>query len=141
MKIAQEFKAFVLKGSVVEIAVGIIIGVAFGAVVTSLVEDLLTPLLGLLGSPDFSHLTVKMGDATLRYGEFLTSVITFLTIALTVFVVAVKPFNALNARRRTEPETPTTRPCPRCLSTIPRAADRCSSCSADIAPLEPMPTS
>lgn len=133
--IAAEFKAFVLRGNVVDLAVGIIIGVAFAAVVSSLVEDIITPLFGLFGLPNFSTLTINIGAATLRYGEFLNAALAFVLMALTVFLVAVKPVNALTERQRagTAPEA-TTRPCPRCLSSIPKAADRCAFCAADISP-------
>ena len=133
---AKEFKGFIMQGNVVELAVGIIIGLAFAAVVSSLVENVLTPLMGLFGSPDFSGLSVKIGDATLRYGLFLNSLFAFLLIALAVFFFAVKPVNAMMAKMNKEPEVDSPdRPCPRCLSLIPKAADRCSHCTADITAL------
>lgn len=134
--LAGEFKSFVLRGNVVDLAVGIVIGIAFAAVVTSLVEDVLTPLVGLWGSPDFGGLSVTIGEATLHYGKFLNALIAFLTISLTVFLFAVKPVNALMAKRNaaaSEAE-PSTRSCPLCLSEIPLAAKRCAHCAADLEP-------
>lgn len=131
----KEFKAFVLRGNVVELAVAVVIGAAFGAVVTSAVEDLFTPLLAIPGSTDFSRLTFTINESTFRYGEFLNALISFLSIATVVFFFVVRPLNKLMARRKTEPDVEsTTRDCPECLSSIPRGATRCAFCTAVSAP-------
>ena len=95
----REFRDFLLRGNVVDLAVAVVIGAAFGAVITSFVGDVLTPLLGLLGVPDFSTLKFHAGDATVKYGLFLNALITFVLIALAIFLFVVKPMNALRERR------------------------------------------
>jgi large conductance mechanosensitive channel len=103
----KEFKEFLLRGNVVDLAVAVILGAAFGAVVTSLVEDLLTPVIAAIGGePDFSALDFAINDSTFRYGEFINAVIAFVIIAAAVFFFVVKPVNALMARRKAglEPE-------------------------------------
>ncbi|MCA1839373.1 MAG: large conductance mechanosensitive channel protein MscL [Actinomycetota bacterium] len=130
----KDFKAFILRGSVVDLAIGVVVGAAFGAVVKSLVEDIFTPLLGFFGSPDFSHLVFHAGRATVKYGNFLNSVIAFLTIATAVFLLIVKPINRLMARRKTEPDVEsTTKDCSYCLSSIPVSASVCAFCTRDVA--------
>lgn len=125
-----EFREFVLRGNVVELAVAVVIGVAFGAVITSFVGDVLTPLLGVLGVPDFSAATLQVGTAQVRYGLFLNALIGFLLVALAIFFFVVKPMNALEARRqRGEAESPTTKTCTECASEIPLAARRCPMCA------------
>ncbi len=103
----REFKDFLTKGNIVDLAVAFVIGVAFAAVVTSLVNDLLMPVIAMvIGKPDFSNLTFAINGAVFRYGAFLTTAVTFLAIAAAVFFVVVRPMNALKARRaREEPET------------------------------------
>lgn len=96
----KELRDFLFKENVVELAVAVIIAGAFGAIVTSLVEDILTPMLGLLGIPDFSTWTIKLGDAEMRIGAFLNTLISFLLIGASIFFLVVKPMNALNARRK-----------------------------------------
>jgi len=116
-------------------AVGIVIGVAFGAVVTALVADLVTPLIAAIGGqPDFSTLKFKINDSQFLYGSFLNALITFVVIAVVVFVFVVKPVNALMKRYRTEaPVDETTRECPYCLSQIPVGARRCAFCTQEVA--------
>jgi large conductance mechanosensitive channel len=127
---ASEFREFILRGSVVELAVAVVLGVAFGAVITSFVADVLTPLLGLLGVPDFSAATVQVGSAQVRYGLFLNALIAFLMVALAIFFFVVRPMNALEARRRAgAAETPTTKTCTECASEMPVAARRCPMCT------------
>lgn len=109
-------------------------GVAFGALVTSLVEDLLTPLIAaVIGEPDFSGLSFTVNDSELRYGEFLNALIAFVSIAAVVFFLVVRPVNALVARaRRGRTDDPATKSCPQCLSEIPVAASRCASCAQPV---------
>ncbi len=127
-----EFKAFLLRGNVVDLAVAIVIGIAFGAVVTALVADIITPLIAaIFGSHDFSALKFTINNSTFLYGAFINAVVAFVLIAAAVFFLVVKPMNALQARR-TKDEPATTRPCPECLSEIPRAARRCSYCTAEV---------
>jgi len=129
----REFKTFVLRGNVVDLAIAVVIGAAFGAVVTALVKDIITPILAIPGKTDFSALTFTIRKSHFLYGDFINTVISFLTIAAAVFFLVVKPLNALMARRKTEPEVlSTTRDCPYCLSSIPIAASRCAFCTADV---------
>jgi len=127
----REFRDFLLRGNVVDLAVAVVIGVAFGALITSFVTNILTPLLGLLGVPDFSTLTITTpGGAVIAYGLFLNALIAFILVALAIFFFVVKPMNALEARRqRAEVDTPTTKTCTECASTIPLAAKRCPFCT------------
>ena len=124
------FREFILRGNVVELAVAVVIGAAFGAVITSFVADVLTPLLGILGLPNFEDLSVTVGEAQVRYGRFLNALIAFLLIAAAIYFLAVRPLNALEARRqRGAEETPTTKTCTECASEIPFAARRCPMCT------------
>lgn len=130
----KEFRAFVLRGNVVDLAIGVVIGAAFGSVVTSLVTDVLTPLLGIFGTPNFSDLEVKIGEATLKYGNFFDAVLAFLIVSTAIFFFVVKPVNHLMERRRTEPEVEsTTTECRYCLSSIPIKATRCPFCTSELA--------
>ncbi len=124
------FREFIMRGNVVDLAVAVVIGAAFGAVVASFVENILTPLVGIFGSPDFSDLTVQIGQATMRYGDFLNALIAFLLVAAAISFFVVKPMNALEARRQAgQEETPTTKACTECASEIPVAARRCPMCT------------
>lgn len=139
-KLALEFKEFVLRGNVVDLAVAVVIGGAFGAVVKALVADLITPLISIPGHVNFQDLAFHIRNSKFAYGDFFNNIITFLSIAVAIFFFVVKPVNmllALSAKRKPAPEA-TTRPCPECLSTIPKAANRCSFCTAVIGP-EPEP--
>lgn len=131
----KDFRTFLLRGDVVSLAVAVVIGTAFGAVVTSLVEDLLTPLIAaIIGQPDFSDLGVTVNGRDLRYGEFLNALIAFVSVAAVVFFLVIRPVNALVARaRRGESPDPTTKTCPHCLSEIPIAAGRCAYCTQAVA--------
>ena len=134
---ANEFKQFLLRGNVIDLAVAFVIGVAFAAVVDSAVEDLLTPLVAaIFGQPDFSDLTFEINNSTFRYGEFLNALISFVTIAFVVFFFVVKPINRLMelSRRRESPD-PSTRKCPECVSEIPIDARRCAFCTSEVAPV------
>lgn len=129
----KNFKSFLLRGNVVELAVAVVIGAAFGAVVDALVKDLLTPIIAIPGQADFSTLTFTIRDSTFRYGHFLNVLISFLTVAAAVFFFVVRPVNALNERRRTEPDVEaTTTDCPHCFSAIPEAATVCAFCTRDV---------
>lgn len=130
----KEFRTFVLRGNVVDLAIAVVIGTAFGAVITSLVQDVLTPLLGLLNVPDFSEASLDVGAAELRYGLFVNAVISFLVVAAAVFFFIVKPVNRLMERKRTEPDVESeTRDCPHCVSSIPVTASVCAFCTRDVA--------
>jgi large conductance mechanosensitive channel len=133
----REFRAFVLRGNMVDLAVAVVIGTAFTAVVNALVKDLITPLIAALGGePDFGDLAFTINGSRFAYGDFLNALVTFLLIATVVFFLVVKPVNALMAAltpHEPEPESPT-RPCPECLSQIPRAATRCAFCTSEVEP-------
>ena len=123
------FREFILRGNVIDLAVAVIIAVAFGAVIVSFVSDILTPLLGLLGLPDFSTASLTVGVAEVRYGAFLNSVIAFLVVALAIYLFVVRPAKALEERlKRGEEESPT-KTCPECASEIAAAARRCPMCT------------
>lgn len=129
----KDFKAFLLRGNVVDLAVAVVVGTAFGAVVNSLVGNLITPILGMIGGTQFGELDFTINDSTFRYGAFLDAVIAFILIAAAVFFLVVKPVTALMDRRKTEPEVgSTTRDCPECLSSIPVGARRCAFCTAQV---------
>ena len=135
---AQElgaFRKFILRGNVVDLAVGVVIGAAFGGVVQAAVRDLITPLLGIVGGQqDLSTFTVTVGGARLLVGDFLNALISFLLIAAVVYFLVVLPVNRLMERFRPEPQPAPTRDCPECLSKIPQAARRCPQCTAQLAP-------
>jgi large conductance mechanosensitive channel len=130
----KDFKAFVLRGNVLDLAVAIVIGVAFTAVITALVADLVTPLIAaIFGSHDFSDLTFTINGSVFRYGAFLNAVISFVLVASALFFFVVQPANALIARSRREPTPdPTTKKCPECLSEIPIDARRCAFCTTQL---------
>lgn len=129
------FKQFILRGNVVDLAVGVVIGAAFGTVVTAFTKDLLTPLLAaLVGKPDFSALSFAVGSTVFPVGDFINALISFLLIAAAVYFFVVTPINALVARMRKAPAPadPTTRKCPECLSEIPLDARRCAHCAQPV---------
>ena len=130
----KEFKEFLLRGNLLEIAVGLVLALAFTAVVTSLVEDLITPLIAaIFGRPDFSGLDFEINGSVFRYGQFLNALLAFVLVAAVLFFLVVKPVNALAARRAGE-EGAMTRECPECLSEIPVGARRCAHCTAEVGP-------
>jgi large conductance mechanosensitive channel len=133
---AKEFREFILRGNLVDLAVAVVIGTAFAVVVSALVADLVTPLIAAVGgNPNFSELSFTINGSVFRYGHFLNSLLTFLIVAAVMFFLVIKPVNALLARRRTEPPTDVpTRDCPECLSEIPTAARRCAFCTAAVEP-------
>jgi large conductance mechanosensitive channel len=125
----KEFREFALRGNVMDLAVAVIIGGAFGAIVTSLVNDILMPLIGLLmGGVDFSGLAIVVGGAEVRYGAFIQSIVNFLIIAFVIFLIV----RAMNRLKREEPTTPTTKECPHCFTTIPLKAARCPNCTSQL---------
>jgi len=125
------FKKFLLRGNVVDLAVAVIIGAAFGAVVTAVVRDLVTPLIGIPGQTDFSTLTFTVNGSIFRYGDVINAFLTFLTIAAVVYFAVVRPMARLEERRSTGTSVEqTTRPCPECVSDIPKAATRCAFCTS-----------
>ena len=118
----------------VDLAVAVVVGTAFGALVNSMVKDLITPLIAaLFGKPDFSGLTFTINHSVFRYGDFINAVVAFVLVAAAVFLFVVVPINRLMARSRREPPTdPTTRKCPECLSEIPVGARRCAFCTSPV---------
>jgi large conductance mechanosensitive channel len=131
----KEFKTFLLRGNMLDLAVAVVIGAAFGAVIAALVKDLITPVIAaLFGKPDFGALTFTVNQSVFRYGDFINAVIAFVLVAAAVFFFVVVPVNQLLARSRREPPAdPTTRKCPECLSGIPVGARRCAFCTAVVA--------
>lgn len=136
MKLAKDFKEFLLRGNIVDLAVAVVIGVAFGAVVTAFVSDLVTPLIAAIGGqPDFSALSFTINNSTFMYGHFLNQVISFVVISAVIFFFVVVPINALIARSRKEdPVDPSVRKCPECLSEVPAEATRCAYCAIVLKP-------
>jgi large conductance mechanosensitive channel len=129
------FKQFVMRGNVVDLAVAVVIGGAFGAVVTALVKDLLTPLIAaIVGKPDFSAIAFTVNGSQFLIGDFLNALVSFLLIAAAVYFFVVAPINAIVARRRRgEPSPdPTTKQCAECLSEVPIAARRCAFCTSPL---------
>jgi large conductance mechanosensitive channel len=130
----KDFKAFLLRGNVVDLAIAVVVGAAFGAVVTALVRDLITPLLAIPGKTEFQSLHFTIRHSVFSYGDFINNVIAFVSIAAVVFFFVVKPINALMALRKTEPDVEsTTKDCQHCLSSIPRQATVCAFCTRDVA--------
>jgi len=132
--VLKDFKQFLLRGNVVDLAVGIVIGVAFGAVVMALVADFITPLIAAIaGKHDFSALTFTINGSVFRYGAFLNALLSFVIVAAALFFFVVVPANALVQRARREPTPdPTTKKCPECVSEIPIDARRCAFCTVQL---------
>ena len=130
----KDFKAFILRGNVIDLAVGVAIGAAFATVIASFTQNLLTPLLSIPGDKaSFGDLSFTVGGSVFRYGAFIDDVMAFVLIAAALFFLVVRPVNVLMARRKTEPDVEsTTRDCPECLSSIPVAARRCAFCTATV---------
>ena len=127
------FKKVILRGNVVDLAVGIVIGAAFTGVVQALVKDIITPLIGLVGgNPDFSNWVVTVGAARLLIGDFVNALIAFLLLALVVYFLVVLPVNKLMERYHPAPEPAPTKECPECTSKIPKVARRCPQCTAQL---------
>ena len=133
----KDFRQFILRGNVVDLAVAVVIGAAFGAVVTSLVKDIITPLIAAIGGqPNFSNLTFTIHHSQFFYGDFLNALISFVILAAVVFFLVVTPVNKLIAygHRNRSTDEPDTRKCPECLSEIPAKATRCAYCTAKVKP-------
>lgn len=129
----KDFKQFITRGNTVELAVAVVIGTAFGAIVTSLVKDIITPLIAAIGGqPDFSSLTFTLNGSKFLYGDFINAVISFLIIAAVVFFLIIQPINKMTAfaNRKKAAEEANERDCPECLSSIPKAAKRCAFCTS-----------
>ena len=128
----KEFKEFALRGNVIDLAVGVIIGAAFGKIVTALVDDIIMPIIGLfMGGLDLSNLAFTAGNAVIKWGDFLQAVIDFIIIAFIVFLM-VRGMNRLYRKEPKEKPTPTTKACPRCFTAIPLKATRCPNCTSEL---------
>lgn len=132
-KLLKEFKDFAMRGNVLDMAVGVVIGAAFKAIIDSVVNDLISPLIGLIFNEDFSSLSFMVRDVSINYGAFLTAVINFFIVALVLFVI-IKTANATaNLRKKKEPEkAPETKKCPYCQSEISIKATRCPHCTSEL---------
>ncbi|MCH5265595.1 MAG: large conductance mechanosensitive channel protein MscL [Lachnospiraceae bacterium] len=134
-KFLQEFKEFALRGNVMDLAIGVIIGAAFQAIINSLVNDVLSPLIGLVANTDLSDLSFKILDVPIKYGAFLTAIINFVIMAFSIFLL-VKGMNALASlgkkNAEEEAEEPTTKSCPYCMSEIAIGATRCPHCTSEL---------
>lgn len=136
-RLLGEFKEFILRGDVIDLAVAVVIGTAFGLVVSALVKDLLTPIVAaIFGRPNFAAMHFTINNSEFLLGDFVNQVIAFVSVAAAVFFFVIKPVNYLTERRTkvVEPESDV-RPCPECLSQIPKAATRCAYCTSTIAPM------
>lgn len=135
-QLAKDFKTFLLRGNVVDLAVAVVLGAAFGALVTALVRDLLTPVIALIaGKHDFSSLSFTINKSRFAYGDFINYLIAFISIAVAVFFFVVQPVNMLIARRKKAADNDgQTRPCTECLSEIPREARKCAYCASQQVP-------
>ena len=129
------FRQFLLRGNVIDLAVAIVVGAAFVAVVQALVKDIVTPLIAaIVGKPDFSQLTFTINSSKFSYGDFINAVVSFVLVAAVIYYLVVLPVNALISRSRREPPAdPTTKKCPECLSEIPLEARRCAFCTTELA--------
>ena len=129
----SQFREFIMRGNIVDLAIAVVLGAAFGVVIASFVGDILTPLLGLVGLPDFKDAALTVGNAQVRYGQFINALISFVAIALAIFVFVVRPMNAIDARRQPgDEEEPATKTCTECASQIPEAARRCPNCTSKL---------
>ena len=131
---AGGFKQFLLRGNVVDLAVGVVVGAAFGSVVTAFTKDLLTPLIAaVVAKPDFSAIQFTVNNSKFLLGDFVNTVVSFVIVATAVYYFVVLPINALVSRARKEPPAdPTTKKCPECLSEIAIGAKRCAFCTSQV---------
>ena len=133
MSLGTEFKAFVLRGNVVDLAVGVVIGAAFAGVITALTKDIINPLIGIPGKVSLGDITYSVNGSKFLIGDFLNAVISFIIMAFVIFIFVVKPVNWLMSHKKTEPAAAeTTRECPYCISKIPLAATRCAFCTQEV---------
>ena len=130
-KFFEEFKAFAMRGNVLDMAVGVVIGGAFTAIVTALVDDVINPLIGLFFKADFSDVVIGLGGSSIKIGEFVNSVINFLIVAFVLFLT-IKAINMLHKKPVEEPKEPTTKKCPYCQSEISIKAVRCPHCTSKL---------
>jgi large conductance mechanosensitive channel len=132
----RDFRAFIVRGNLVDLAVAVVIGTAFTAVVNAFVKDIITPFIAAVGGePNFAGLAFTINGSRFAYGDFFNALLTFLLVAAVLFFLVIKPVNLLMEQLRTEPDVESpTRACPECLSQIPRAAGRCAFCTSDVAP-------
>ncbi len=130
----SEFKEFALRGNVMDMAIGIIIGAAFTAIVTSLVDDLISPIIGMFVKVDFNHLVATVNGVDLKYGAFIMAVINFVIVALVLFSIikAMNKASSLTKKEEEAEEEPTTKECPFCLQEIPIKATRCPHCTSEL---------
>ncbi len=132
----QEFKSFAFKGNMIDLAIGVVIGAAFGKVITSLVGNIFMPLLAAImpGDKGYEALSFVINGSEIKYGLFIGSLIDFLLVALAIFIVIIKIVNSMTAKAKPAPapDEPTTKECPYCLSNIPLKATRCSHCTSDL---------
>ncbi|MEM0201035.1 MAG: large conductance mechanosensitive channel protein MscL [Candidatus Micrarchaeaceae archaeon] len=134
MPILEEFKNFITKGNVIDLAVAVVVGTAFNAVITAFVTDIITPLIGVAGHVDFSGITYTINNSTFLLGTFLNAIISFFTIVIVIFLLLVKPATKIKERQlKNKPVTPPdTKACPECLSQIPIKAKRCAFCTSKL---------
>jgi large conductance mechanosensitive channel len=129
----KEFKAFVLRGNVLDLAVAVIIGGAFGKIISSLVNDIIMPLIGIvMGGVNFTELTVTVGTAVVKYGTFIQTIVDFLIVAFVIFLIVKSANSMKKPAPAAAPAAPTTKECPRCFSTIPIKATRCPNCTSEL---------
>jgi large conductance mechanosensitive channel len=129
----KEFKAFVLRGNVLDLAVAVIIGGAFGKIISSLVNDIIMPLIGIvMGGVNFTELTVTVGTAVVKYGTFIQTIVDFLIVAFVIFLIVKSANKMKKPAPASAPAAPTTKECPRCFSTIPIKATRCPNCTSEL---------
>ncbi|MBQ1193854.1 MAG: large conductance mechanosensitive channel protein MscL [Lachnospiraceae bacterium] len=131
-KLIEEFKKFAFKGNVIDMAVAVVIGAAFTAIVNSLVNDIISPLIGLIVSKDFSELTVNVGGVNIAYGSFIMAVINFFIVALVMFILVKSVNRVTNIGKKKEEKAPTTKKCPFCQSEIHIDAVRCPNCTSEL---------
>jgi large conductance mechanosensitive channel len=138
-QLLKEFREFILRGNLVDLAVAVVIGTAFTALVAAFTKDIITPLIAAIGGkPDFSGLAFTINGSRFAYGQFLNALVTFMIVAAIVFFFVVKPVNTLLARYRPEPSVNMpTRPCPECESDVPATARRCAFCTSQLIPQAP----
>lgn len=128
------FREFLMRGNVVDLAVAVVIGAAFGAVVAAFVADFITPLIGIPGGVDLSSKTFSINGSVFKWGAFVNAVINFTLIAAAIYYVVVMPMSRIMALRAKTAVEVTTRPCPQCISDIPRKATRCPFCTSEVTP-------